>query len=32
MQRVEHSAMDLIQEVGRRVGMGDGIVCWAVRE
>lgn len=31
-QRVERAAMSLVQKVGRRIGMGDGIVCWAVRE
>jgi hypothetical protein len=31
-QKVERSAFGILQAVGKRVGMGDGICCWAVRE
>jgi 2-polyprenyl-3-methyl-5-hydroxy-6-metoxy-1,4-benzoquinol methylase len=32
MERIEKTAMGLVQSLGARVGMGDGINCWAVRQ
>ncbi len=29
MQKVEHHAFGLVQQIGAKVRMGDGIVCWA---
>ena len=31
-QKFEHLALNIVQRVGQRVGMGDGIFCWAIRE
>ena len=31
-QKIERSALSIVQTIGERIGMGDGITCWAVRE
>lgn len=30
--KIERLGLSLVQAVGSRIGMGDGITCWAVRE
>lgn len=32
VDRVERTSLSFVQTVGARIGMGDGITCWAVRE
>jgi SAM-dependent methyltransferase len=31
IQRVERAGLSLTQSAGARMGMGDGLVCWAIR-
>lgn len=31
-QKIERSALSIVQTIGERIGMGDGITCWAIRE
>jgi SAM-dependent methyltransferase len=31
-QRVEKFGLGIVQAIGGRIGMGDGITCWAIRE
>lgn len=31
-QKIERFALSIVQSIGERIGMGDGITCWAVRE
>jgi 2-polyprenyl-3-methyl-5-hydroxy-6-metoxy-1,4-benzoquinol methylase len=31
-EKIERSALSIVQSIGERVGMGDGIICWAIRE
>ena len=31
-QKLERTALSLVQSIGERLGMGDGITCWAVKE
>jgi len=31
-QKIERSALSIVQSIGARIGMGDGITCWAIRE
>lgn len=31
-EKIERFAFGVVQSVGKHIGMGDGIVCWAIRE
>lgn len=30
--KIEHMGVDVVQSLGKLIGMGDGIKCWAIRE
>ncbi len=30
--KIEYIGLDLVQSLGKLIGMGDGIICWAIRE